>query len=36
MKTINVEAKIALAFVIVSNLLTILLAFDIWRNILPD
>lgn len=36
MKTINFEAKIAVAFVIVSILLTILLAFDIWRNILPD
>lgn len=36
MKTITVEAKMAVAFVIVSILLTILLAFDIWRNILPD
>jgi hypothetical protein len=36
MKTINFEAKIAVAFVFVSILLTILLAFDIWRNILPD
>ena len=36
MKTIDFESKISVAFVIVSIVLTILLAIDIWRNILPD
>lgn len=40
MKTIVFESNIAVAFVIVSIVLTIVLtsfpAFDIWRNILPD
>jgi hypothetical protein len=34
MKKIDSESKLAVAFVIVSIVLTILLAFDMWRNIL--
>jgi hypothetical protein len=36
MKTIDSESKIAVAFVIVSVVLKMLLAFDSWRHILPD
>ena len=36
MRKIDYEAKLAVAFVIVSIVLTILLAFSSWRNILPD